>query len=90
MMHAVLDLANVPVMILTSCSDLLVLDNISCFPISVFHLKPLLPAQLVRRLHTLLEDHPTRSHCAEQNRRLESLIAKGTGGRIHQLRVETI
>ena len=90
MMHDVLDLATVPVMILTSCSDLMVLDNISCFPISAFQPKPLLPAQLVRRLHTLLENHRSRSNFAEQNRRLESLIAKKTGGRIHRLRVETI
>ncbi len=90
MMHDVLGLANVPVMILTSCSDLLVLDNISCFPISAFHPKPLLPAQLVRRLHRLLENHRSRSRCEEQNLRLENLIAKETGGRIHRLRVETI
>ena len=90
MMHDVLGLATVPVMILTSCSDLLVLDNISCFPISVFHPKPLLPAQLERRLHMLLENHTSRSHCEEQNLRLENLIAKKTGGRIHRLRVETI
>ncbi len=90
MMHDVLDLATVPVMILTSCSDSKVLDNISCFPISAFHPKPLSPAQLVRRVHTLLEHHTVRSNFAEQNRRLENLIAKATGGRIHRLRVETI
>ncbi|MFM9962277.1 MAG: two-component system response regulator [Planctomycetaceae bacterium] len=90
MMHDVLGLAAVPVMILTSCCDLLVLDNISCFPISVFHPKPLLPVQLVRRLYTLLESQTSRSHGEEQNLRLESLIAKKTGGRIHRLRVETV
>lgn len=90
MMHDVLDLATVPVMILTSCDDPLLLDSIARFPISDFHPKPLSPAQLVRRVHTLLEHHTLRSRFAEQNRRLESLIAKKTGGRIHRLRVETI
>ena len=90
MMHNVLDLAAVPVMVLTSCSDPSVLDGISRFPISDYHPKPLSPAQLVRRVHTLLEHHTLRSNYAQQNRRLESLIAKETGGRIHGLRVETI
>lgn len=90
MMHDDLDLATVPVMILTSCSDPLVLDNIARFPINDFHLKPLSPAQLVKRVHSLLEHHTVRSNFAEQNRRLERLIAKETGGRIHRLRVESI
>ena len=90
MMHNVLDLAAVPVMLLTSCSDPSVLDGVSRFPISDYHPKPLSPAQLVRRVHTLLEHHRLHSNYAQQNRRLESLIAKETGGRIHRLRVETI
>ena len=90
MMHEALDLGTVPVMILTSCRDPMIWDSISCFPISEVHPKPLSPAQLVKRLHTLLEQHTVRSNFAEQNRRLESLIAKETGGRIHRLRVETI
>ena len=90
MMHEALDLGTVPVMILTSCRDPMIWDSISCFPISEFHPKPLSPAQLVKRLHTLLAQHTVRSNFAEQNRRLESLIAKETGGRIHRLRVETI
>ena len=90
MMHDDLDLATLPVMILTSCGDPSLLDSITRFPISDFHPKPLSPAQLVRRVHTLLEHHMTRSKFAEQNRRLEKLITKETGGRIHRLRVETI
>lgn len=90
MMHDMLDLAIVPVMILTSCSDPKILDGISCFPISDFHHKPLAPEQLMRRVQTLLEHHLVRSNYAEQNRRLECLIAKATGGRIHSLRVESI
>ena len=90
MMHDVLDLGTIPVMILTSCSDSKVLDGFSRFPISDFQSKPLSPAQLVKRLHALLEHHTSRSTFTEQDRRLESLIAKETGGRIHRLRVETI
>lgn len=90
MMHDVLDLGTVPVMILTSCSDSMVLDGFSRFPIRDFQSKPLSPAQLMKRLHTLLEDHTSRSTFTDQNRRLESLIAKETGGRIHRLRVETL
>ena len=90
MMHDVLDIGTVPVMILTGCNDPLVLNSISCFPINEFHSKPLSPTHLVKRLHMLLEQHTVCSNFAEQNRRLESLIAKETGGRIHRLRVETI
>lgn len=90
MMHDVLDLAIVPVMILTSCSDPTILNNISRYPVSDFHSKPLSPALLVRRIHILLYHHTLRSNFEEQNRRLEILIAKETGGRIHRLRVETI
>ena len=88
MMHDVLDLATVPVMLLTSCSDPLILDNVARFPISDFHPKPLSPALLVRRVHRLLYDQTLQSNFEEQNRRLECLISRQTGGRIQGLRVE--
>lgn len=88
-MHNDLDLATVPVMILTSCTDRGVLDDIARFPISDFHPKPLSPANLASRVHTLLDHHAKRSNFAVQNRFLERLIQKKMGGLIHTLRVET-
>lgn len=88
-MRDVLDLATIPVMILTSCRDPLVLDKIARFPISDFHPKPLSPAKLVKRLKALLEHHTHRKAFQLRNRRLETLIAKETGGRIHRLFVES-
>jgi len=84
------DLAAVPVMVLTSCRDPHVLNRVARFPISDYHLKPLTPDRLVEKLHTIL-DHPgLRFTLAEQNGRLECLIARRTGERIWNLRVETI
>jgi DNA-binding response OmpR family regulator len=84
------ELALVPVMILTSCRDPHVLERVARFPISDYHLKPLAPDRLAERLRTLL-DHPRlRFTLAEQNGRLECLIARRTGGRIWNLSVETI
>jgi DNA-binding response OmpR family regulator len=84
------DLAIVPVMVLTSCCDPHVMDRMARFPISDYHLKPLAPDRLAGRLRALL-DHPRlRFTLAEQNGRLECLIARRTGGRIWNLSVETI
>jgi DNA-binding response OmpR family regulator len=83
-------LAIVPVMLLTSCRDPQVLDRVARFPISDYQVKPLAPDRLAGRLRTLL-DHPRlRFTLAEQNGRLECLIARRTGGRVWNLRVETI
>jgi CheY-like chemotaxis protein len=84
------DLAAIPVMVLTSCRDPHVLDRMAHFPISDYHLKPIPPDRLAGRLRTLL-DHPRlRFTLAEQNGRLECLIARRTGGRVCDLSVETV
>jgi DNA-binding response OmpR family regulator len=84
------DLAAVPVMVLTSCRDPHVLERVARFPISDYHVKPLAPDLLAGRLRALL-DHPgLRFTLAEQNGRLECSIARRTGGRVWNLRVETI
>ena len=84
------DLTAVPVMVLTSCRDPYVLDRVARFPISDYHLKPLPPDRMAGRLRTLL-DHPRlRFTLAEQNGRLECLIARRTGGRVWGLSVETV
>ncbi len=57
MMHDHLNLANVPVLLLTSCCDPSVLKAVARFPISDFHPKPLSPEQLVGRIRRLLK-HP--------------------------------
>ncbi len=83
-------LAAVPVMVLTSCRDSHVLKRVSRFPICDYQFKPLPPDRLAGRLRTLL-DHPRlRFTLAEQNGRLECSIARRTGGRLWNLRVETI
>jgi response regulator RpfG family c-di-GMP phosphodiesterase len=84
------DLAMVPVMILTSCRDPHVLKGIERFPISDYHVKPLAPGQLAERLRSFL-DHPRlRFSLADRNGRLECAIARRTGGRVRNLRVETV
>ena len=90
MMGEIPALATVPVLVLTSCRDPQVLEGVSRFPISDYQVKPLTPDQLVGRLRTLL-NHP-RLHftMAEQNGRLECSIARRTGGRVYDLRVETV
>ena len=89
-MGEVPDLAAVPVMVLTSCRDPHVLERVARFPISDYHLKPLAPDQLAGRLRALL-DHPgLRFTLAEQNSRLECMIARRTGGRVWNLHVETV
>jgi CheY-like chemotaxis protein len=83
-------LAAVPVMVLTSCRDPHVLNRVALFPISDYHLKPLAPDRLAGKLRTLL-DHPRlRFTLAEQNGRLKCLVERRTGGRVWDLRVETI
>ncbi len=89
-MGEVPQLAIVPVMLLTSCRDPLVLDRVARFPISDYQVKPLAPDRLAGRLCILL-DHPRlRFTLAEQNGRLECLITRRTGGRVWNLRVETV
>ncbi len=77
-------------MVLTSCRDPHVLEGVSRFPISDYQVKPLTPDRLAGRLRSLL-NHP-RLHftMAEQNGRLECSIARRTGGRVYDLRVETV
>jgi CheY-like chemotaxis protein len=87
-MGEVPELADVPVMLLTSCRDPQVLDDVSRFPISDFQRKPLAPDRLAGRLHTLLTHPRLRFTLAEQTGRLECAIARRTGGRVRDLRVE--
>jgi DNA-binding response OmpR family regulator len=90
MMGEVPQLATVPVMVLTSCRDPQVLNRVARFPISDYHLKPLAPDRLVGRLRTILAHPKLRFTLAEQNGRLECSIARRTGGRVYELRVETV
>jgi len=83
-------LATVPVMVLTSCRDPHVLDRVARFPISDYHLKPLAPDRLVGRLRTVLNHPRLRFALAEQTGRLECSIARRTGNRVRDLRVETV
>jgi CheY-like chemotaxis protein len=84
------DLASIPVMVLTSCRNPRVLDRVARFPISDYQLKPLAPDRLTGRLRTMLEHPRLRFTLAEQNGRLECLIARRTCGRIWNLSVETV
>jgi CheY-like chemotaxis protein len=90
MMGEVPALAIVPVMVLTSCRDPHVLESVSRFPISDYQLKPLLPDRLAGRLRTMLAHPELRFTLAEHNGRLECLITQRTGGRVRNLRVETV
>lgn len=83
-------LATVPVMVLTSCRDASLLEAVSRFPVSDYQLKPLAPDRLVERLRTILAHPKLRFTLAEQNGRLECSIAMRTGGRVYDLRVETV
>ena len=60
------------------------------FPISDYQLKPLAPDRLAGRLRTMLAHPRLRFTLAEQNGRLECSIARRTGGRVRNLRVETV
>jgi DNA-binding response OmpR family regulator len=89
-MGEVPELATVPVIVLTSGRDPEAMSRVARFPVSGYHLKPLAPKQLARTLRTLL-DHPRqRFTLAEQTGRLESSIARRTGGRLRNLRVESV
>ena len=90
MMGEVPGLAVIPVMVLTSCRDRHVLECLARFPISDYHLKPLAPDRLAGRLRSLLTHPRLRFTLAEQAGRLECSIAKRTGGRVQDLRVETV
>ena len=81
-------LVDVPVMLLTSCRDPQLMGDVSRFPISDFQRKPLAADRLAGRLHTLLTHPRLRFTLAEQDRRLECAIARRTGGRVRDLRVE--
>lgn len=83
-------LAAVPVMILTSCRDAHLMQAVSRFPVSDYQLKPLAAERLAARLRSILAHPKLRFTLAEQNGRLECLIARRTGDRIYDLRVETI
>jgi DNA-binding response OmpR family regulator len=89
-MGEVPELATVPVMVLTSCRDPRLLEAVSRFPVSDYQLKPLAAERLAVRLRMLLKHPRLRFTLAEQNGRLECSIARRTGGRIYDLRVETI
>lgn len=83
-----LDLAMVPVMILTSCRDADFLKGVVHFPINDYHLTPLAPDRLAGRLRLLL-DHPRlRFTLGDHNGRLECAIVRRTGGRVRDLHVE--
>jgi DNA-binding response OmpR family regulator len=90
MMCGVPDLAAVPVMVLTSCRNPHVLDRVAPFPISDYHVKPLSPDRLAKRVRNVLDHRRRQSSMSELNDRLERCVESHTGGRIHNLRVETI
>jgi DNA-binding response OmpR family regulator len=82
------ELAAVPVMILTSCRDPLVLERVAHFPVSDYYVKPLAPERLAGRLRVMHRQSGSCSASAGRNRRLKFLIARRTGGRIRNLRVD--
>ena len=90
MMCEVPQLVTVPVMVLTTCRDPLVLNRVARFPISYYHLKPLAADRLVERLRSLLNHPRRRFTLAEQVGCLECSIARRTGGRVQDLRVEIV
>lgn len=57
MMQAAPRLANVPVMVLTSCRDPTVLRSVASFPIRAYYVKPLKVDGLAMKLRRLLERH---------------------------------
>jgi DNA-binding response OmpR family regulator len=89
-MGEISELAIVPVMVLTSCRNPQILDHVARFPISDYQLKPLTSDQLVGRLRAILAHPKLRFTLAEQNGRLECSIERRTGGRVHDLSVETV
>ena len=83
-------LATVPVMVLTSCRDPRLLEAVAHFPVSDYQLKPMSSDRLAGRLRAILAHPKLRFTLAEQNGRLECSIVRRTGGRVRDLRVETI
>ncbi|MCA9120449.1 MAG: response regulator [Planctomycetaceae bacterium] len=83
-------LAAIPVMVLTSHRESDALSRVAKFPVSSFHLKPLAPDRLAAKLRTLAAHPRQRFGLSEQTGPLESAIAKRTGGRVQNLRVETV
>ncbi len=90
LMGEVPELAIVPVMVLTSCRDPRIMEAVARFPLSDYQLKPLAAERLAVRLRAILAHPKLRFTLAEQSGRLECSIARRTGGRIYDLRVETI
>jgi DNA-binding response OmpR family regulator len=83
-------LATIPVMVLTAHHESDALSRVARFPVSSFHLKPLAPDRLAAKLRTLVAHPRQRFSLAEQTGRMESAIVRRTGGRVQNLRVETI
>jgi DNA-binding response OmpR family regulator len=90
MMGEISALATIPVMVLTSCRDSRLMEAVGRFPVSDYQLKPLAADRLAVRLRAILAHPKLRFTLAEQNGRLECSIAWRTGGRIYNLRVETV
>ena len=88
--RSVPELASVPVIVLTSCHDPEVLNRVWRFPISGYHLKPLTPGRLAKKLRALLDQPKRLFNLAEQTGRLERAIELRTEGRVRNLRVETV
>lgn len=82
------DLAMVPVMILTSCCDPHTLNGVKRFPINDYHFKPLAADRLAGRLRGFLDQPRFRFALGDYSGRLECAIARRTGGRVWDLRVE--
>ncbi len=61
MMHDELDLADVPVMVLSSCRDPAMIRRVGRYLIRDYCSKPLSASQLVCRVRTLLENNPQES-----------------------------
>jgi DNA-binding response OmpR family regulator len=81
-------LASVPVMVLTSCCDPQVLNGVARFPIGDYCHKPITPNRLAARLRKLLAHPKLRFTLAEQTGHLRCEIARRTGDRIRNLRVD--
>jgi DNA-binding response OmpR family regulator len=83
-------LANIPVIVLTSCRDSRILSRLTRFPVSEYQIKPLSPLRLAEKLRILVRHPRLHFSLSEQPDRLECMIAKRTGGRVRNLHVETV
>ncbi len=70
-MHDSMELANVPVMILTSCRDRVILESVAPYRISDYRVKPLSPAQLAKRIHNVLDRSGRRDAVSDGAERME-------------------